>query len=290
VLGLIMLALLLDQMGVRELSGRNFPPTDPLAPALRAHVDKLASVEWGGRVPGTEGNTAAAKYLADALAAAGVGPFPSLGGYFQPIPSAPGQAPNVLGYIPPEPGAGDGGVVLLGAHFDHLGRTEDGLVLGADDNAAAVAVLLGALPDLLAARPRPHGIVIAFFNTEEAPYFTTSRQGSRHFVAALPAEIKLLSDIRLAVVMDLVGGVVWRPSASTLFACGAEKTRNLPALVDGVHEDGLDVRRMGIHLVENIPGYPPQPFSDYDTPPPPRPLPLPLERPHASLPPPLGPA
>jgi hypothetical protein len=262
---LVVLLLVLDQLGVRELSGRDFPASDPLAPALRAHVERLASPAWGGRVPGTEGNAAAARYLAEALEAAGVKPFPSVGGYLQPLaePASP-LGHNVLGWIPPDPGAGPSSVVVLGAHFDHLGRTSDGLLLGADDNAAAVAVLLGAVPSILAVRPRAYGVAIAFFNTEEAPYFGTPRQGSRRFVAALPSEIGDLRAIRLAVALDLVGGVVWRRTASTLFACGAEKASGLGALVDGVHEEGLEVRRLGIHLVENIPGYAPQPFSDYD--------------------------
>jgi hypothetical protein len=264
-LALVTLLLVLDQLGVRELSGRDFPPRDPLSPTLRAHVEQLASPSWGGRVPGTEGNAAAARYLAEALEAAGVKPFPSLGAYLQPLaePTSP-LGHNVLGWIPPDPSGGPASVVVLGVHFDHIGKTSDGLLLGADDNAAAVAVLLGALPSILAARPRPYGVAIAFFNTEEAPYFGTVRQGSRRLVAALPSEIRDLRAIRLAVVLDLVGGVVWRRTSSTLFACGAEKTSGLGELVDGVREEGLEVRRLGIHLVENIPGYAPQPFSDYD--------------------------
>lgn len=260
------LLLVLDQLGVRELSGRDFPQKDPLSPTLRAHVETLAAPAWAGRVPGTEGNARAARWLADALATAGVGPFPSLGGYLAPLTA--GASPlghNVLGWIPPE-GAGEPrGTLVLGAHFDHLGPTDEGLLLGADDNAAAVAVLLGALPSLLALHPRPYGIAVAFFNTEESPYFGTPRQGSQRFVAALPAETGSLSSVRLAVVLDLIGGVAWRPTASTIFACGAEKSPDLPAIVDSVREPGLDVRRLGIHAVENIPGYaPPQPFSDYD--------------------------
>ncbi|MDI1434227.1 M28 family peptidase [Polyangium sorediatum] len=259
------LLLLLDQIGVRELSGRDFPQTDPLSPALRVHVEALAAPAWAGRVPGSEGNAAAARYLADALAAAGVKPFPSLGGYLAPLaePTSP-LGHNVLGWIPPEGPGEPRGTVVLGAHFDHLGKTDEGLLLGADDNAAAVAVLLGAIPSLLAQHPRPYGIAVAFFNTEESPYFGTPRQGSQRFVAALPTEIGGLTSIRLAVVLDLIGGVVWRRTAETIFACGAEKTLGLPAIVDGVHEPGLDVRRLGIHAVENIPGYAPQPFSDYD--------------------------
>lgn len=263
VLLVLTLLLVLDQVGVRELSGRDFPSSDPLSPGLRARVEQLAAPAWAGRVPGSEGNAAAARSLADALAAAGVSPFPSLGGYLAPLfePTSP-LGHNVLGWIPPE--GESRGTIVLGAHFDHLGMTDEGLLLGADDNAAAVAVLLGALPSILAQHPRPYGVAVAFFNTEESPYFGTPRQGSQRFVAALPSEIGGLSSVRLAVVLDLIGGVVWRPTADTIFACGAEKARGLPAIVDGVREPGLDVRRLGIHAVENIPGYAPQPFSDYD--------------------------
>jgi len=267
VVGALVLSLLLvlDQLGVRELSGRDFPASDPLASTLRVYVETLAKPAWVGRVPGTEGNTAAAHYLAEELARLGVGSFPSLGGYFSPLsrPTSP-LGDNVLGFIPPDSGAESRGTIVLGAHFDHLGQTSDGIVLGADDNAAAVAVLLGAVPSILALHPRPFGVAVVFFNTEESPYFGTPRQGSQRFVADLPSEIGSLASVRLAFVMDLIGGVVWRYAESTVFACGAEKTRGLPEVVDGVREDGLDVRRLGIHAVENIPGYRPQPFSDYD--------------------------
>lgn len=71
---LVVFLLLIDQLGVRELSGRDFPITDPFAGSLHAHVLELAKPAWNGRVPGSEGNVAAARYLEDALKAAGVGP------------------------------------------------------------------------------------------------------------------------------------------------------------------------------------------------------------------------
>jgi hypothetical protein len=262
--GAVLLLLLLDQLGIRRLSGADFPPRDPLGLALRDHVERLASPAWGGRKPGTPGNDEAARYLAQQLEAAGLAPLPSLGGYLAPLPRTPG-APlghNVIAHLPgaaPAPG----GAVILGAHFDHLGQTADGVLLGADDNASAVAVLLGALPALRERKLR-NPIFVVFFNTEEAPYFDTPLQGSRALLAALPPEIGERSSIRLAIVLDLIGGVVWGPSADTVFACGAEKAEGLPELVDAAYEEGLAVRRLGIHMVENLPGYRPQAFSDYD--------------------------
>lgn len=262
----------MDQLGVRRLSGDDFPSSDPLAPTLRGQVERLASPEWGGRKPGTPGNAEAARYLAREMESVGILPLPSLGGYFAPLATPAGAradlGPNVIGYLPGGSAAdadvdGRGGVVVLGAHYDHVGSTGKGTLLGADDNASAVAVLLGAA-STLRGEPRAYPVIFVFFNTEEAPYFGTPLQGSRSFVAALPKEIGSIESIRLAVVLDLIGGVVWRPSADLIFACGAEKSPGLSAIVDGVREEGLAVRRLGIHMVENLPGYAPQAFSDYD--------------------------
>ncbi|MBK9265245.1 MAG: M28 family peptidase [Polyangiaceae bacterium] len=259
----VILLLVVDQLGVRELSGRDFSVTEPLAHSQKAHVVELSKPAWQGRVPGTDGNAQAARYLEDALRAAGVGPFPSIGGYLSPLADSR-LGHNVLGWIPPDDPGSSRGVIVLGAHFDHVGPTSEGMLLGADDNASAVAVVLGAIRSILAMKPRPYGIAIALFNTEEAPYFGTAQQGSRRFVAELPREIPSVTSIRLAIVLDLIGGVVWKHTADSIYACGAEKTRGLPAVVDAVHEEGLDVRRLGIHSVENIPGYRPSAFSDYD--------------------------
>ncbi len=185
------------------------------------------------------------------------------GGYLVPLPDSR-LGNNVLGWIPPDDPDSSRGVIVLGAHFDHVGPTPEGVLLGADDNASAVAVILGAIPLILQMKPRPYGIAVVLFNTEEAPYFGTSRQGSRAFLSALPPEIDSVKSIRLAIALDLIGGVVWRRTADTIYACGAEKTIGLPAIVDAVHEEHLDVRRLGIHTVENIPGYRPSAFSDYD--------------------------
>jgi Zn-dependent M28 family amino/carboxypeptidase len=53
------------------------------------------------------------------------------------------QARNVLGVLPGRDAAYADQVVILGAHYDHLGQTPDGTVwAGANDNASGVAVLL----------------------------------------------------------------------------------------------------------------------------------------------------
>jgi len=209
-------------------------------------------------VPGTPGNQEAARYLAEELRRAGVPPLPSAGGEY--LTSIGHLGANVIGYLPGEPTAG---TVILGAHFDHLGKTKEGIALGADDNASSVAVILGALPALAKDTARRSPLLIIFFNTEEAPYFGTAEQGAMRFLAALPREIGASSSIRVALILDLIGGVVWRHAADMVFACGAEKGTGLAAVVDRIQEEGLTVARLGIDMVERLPGYPLMPVSDY---------------------------
>ena len=87
---------------------------------------------------------------------------------------------NVVGYLPPLDTSGNIPVkpyLILGAHYDHLGRGEHGKTLaetddrtdihyGADDNASGVAVVLSAGAELIRI-PRQRGVVLAFWSGEE---------------------------------------------------------------------------------------------------------------------------
>ncbi len=122
----------------------------------------LADDAREGRGVGTDGLEAAAEYIARAFADAGlVGSGPD--GFYQPFeisPTAPGVAhtnlggsavKNVIGLLPGR-GALASQVVVLGAHYDHLGYGIRAFSLdpdsvnvihnGADDNASGTAGLL----------------------------------------------------------------------------------------------------------------------------------------------------
>ena len=58
--------------------------------------------------------------------------------------------------------------VILAAHYDHLGRTKQGLCLGACDNASGVAALLEIAEELALAPQRPRrSVCFAAFDQEE---------------------------------------------------------------------------------------------------------------------------
>jgi hypothetical protein len=89
---------------------------------------------------------------------------------------------NVLGYLPPGNRAGAAAqLVMLGAHYDHLGRgesassrdsTEGRIHPGADDNASGVAAVLELAASLGAERRQKpevfqRGVLFAFWSGEE---------------------------------------------------------------------------------------------------------------------------
>jgi len=251
------------------------PVISDLAQRLRAHVQFLAGPDLHGRKPGTNGNRKAAAYIAGRFREIGLEPLPSLGGYRQPLAGELGD--NLVGLRPASGRPSAAPWILLGAHFDHLG----GNYLGADDNAAAAAILIET------ARSFPslahHHLLFVAFNAEEPPYIRTALMGSQQFVDRLPKEIASPSRLQAVIVMDLMGGVHWKPIQDTLFAGGAEQSPGLYRRLKESQTSAFEVRRskleprtlnleprtltvlpLGMHLIENIPLLGQVSFSDYD--------------------------
>jgi aminopeptidase YwaD len=109
-----------------------------------------------------------------------------------------------LGLALPGTGAAARRWVLVGAHFDHLGRGADGgapVHPGADDNASGVSLLLALAGDLRTGLPDlPDGrrsLALVWFDGEEQ-----GRLGSRSLLADGPA---WLDSLDLMVNLDMVG-------------------------------------------------------------------------------------
>ncbi|HEX4933681.1 MAG TPA: M28 family peptidase, partial [Gemmatimonadaceae bacterium] len=145
-------------------------PAVPDSARLAADVAFLSSDALEGRRTGTPGNDSARAFIARRFAALRLQPIvipvrctgrcPA--GYVQPFiarsavaarAGLPAEMPtaNVVAMIPGRDPALRGQVVVLGAHFDHLGRTgvnaldpeaKDAIRNGADDNASGVATVL----------------------------------------------------------------------------------------------------------------------------------------------------
>jgi Iap family predicted aminopeptidase len=204
---------------------------------MRALVEALCSPRCEGRATGSPGGRAARAIVLDELR--------SLAPWEQAIPETGGA--NVIARIP-----GAGLPLLLAAHYDHLGRHGRDVYWGADDNAAAVAILV-EVARRLAARPCGREVWIVAFDGEEPPHFLTPNMGSQQFVDDPPLP---LASIDLMVCMDLCGHALSLPEvAKDLFVLGAETSEGTCALVDGLQVEGLTPRRAGINLLP--------PLSDY---------------------------
>jgi len=214
---------------------------------MRELVASLCSDECAGRAPGTPGGRLARQYVVEALRAAGLDPRE------QPIPAHGGA--NVLAALP---GAIDRWVVI-GAHYDHLGMQGKRIFRGADDNAAAVAILVEVAARLAAQRPDGRGVLIAAFDAEEPPWFVGSNMGSEYFAQHPPFP---LDRVDMMVCMDLVGHAfgpegISREVRDTVFALGAERSVGTGRIVSELArvESGLIVRRADAEIIP--------PLSDY---------------------------
>jgi hypothetical protein len=211
---------------------------------MRDLIEQLCSLECAGRRPGTPGGEAARAIVVQALRDAGLDP------YEQRVPGCGGA--NVLARI-----RGDvDRHVLVAAHFDHLGTIGKHVYRGADDNAAAVAVLV-EVAQAIAAERDGRGVIIAAFDGEEPPFFLTGAMGSQEFVRTNTDPIDFM------VCMDLVGhrlgpdGVPDEVGAS-LFALGSERSRGTYELVASLKrtERDLVVRPADAEIIP--------PLSDYE--------------------------
>lgn len=202
----------------------------------------LADDRREGRGIGTAGLDSASGYLAVVFAAIGLRPAGE-DGFFQPFTvdsSAPAAAHagvggartrNVVGLLPGS-GALSNEVVVIGAHYDHLGKSVFGSLdpdsvgvvhNGADDNASGTTALLEIARRLKARQARSaRTIVFVAFSGEELGLL-----GSTYYVKH-PA--RPLSATYAMVNLDMVG----RLGTRKLTVFGTETAKEFPALLDSV--------------------------------------------------------
>ncbi|NLY02545.1 MAG: M20/M25/M40 family metallo-hydrolase [Rhodopirellula sp.] len=170
---------------------------------LQSHVDYLADDLREGREAGTRGGREAGDYLAARLEALGFRPAGPDGGFYQHFP------PNFRNVLALLPGSGpelEREYIVLGAHYDHVGRgtkrnspgPAGEIHNGADDNASGTSAVLEILEALsmLPESPR-RSILVAFWDAEEKGLL-----GSKHWTAHPTVPLERM---RLSINMDMVG-------------------------------------------------------------------------------------
>jgi hypothetical protein len=170
---------------------------------LKVHVDTLADDTFEGREAGSRGGRAAGNYLLKAFEQAGLKPAGDSGTYFQAFN---GTSRNILGILEGSDPQLKSQVVLIGAHYDHVGygRVTNSfgpwgyIHNGADDNGSGVAGLLeilGAVKQL--PQPPRRSILFVFWDQEEAGLI-----GSRHWISHPTVA---LENLVFAINIDMIG-------------------------------------------------------------------------------------
>ncbi|MDH4348709.1 MAG: M28 family peptidase, partial [Gemmatimonadota bacterium] len=202
-------------------------------------VRYLSSDELGGRLTGQPGADSAAAYIARRFEESGLWPSPN--GWFQEFtvsPDAPiakssglggAAARNVIGVLPGRDSGLRDEIVVVGAHYDHLGPGHFGALdsagpvhNGADDNASGSSALIH-IAKRLAAAPPARTVVFVAFSGEEGGLL-----GSANYVKQ---PVFPLAATYAMVNLDMVG----RIKNNRLIVFGAGTASEFPALLDSLN-------------------------------------------------------
>ena len=164
---------------------------------LLKDVEVLASDAYEGRKTGTKGAEMARTYLTGRLKEIGLKPYPGQAGYEQNFEikgrngAAAIQGKNLIAYVPGK----TENVIVISAHYDHIGVIKNEVFNGADDNASGTAALLQFAKYFAKNKPN-NTLIFALFDGEEM-----GLQGAKAFVANPPVA---LDKIKLNINMDMI--------------------------------------------------------------------------------------
>ena len=244
--------LLGASLGLLTFPGRLQAQHSPEPPRLLDDIRFLSDDGLQGRMTGSPGADSAAAYLARRFSQVGL--QPAAGGWFQSF-TIGREAPvsrqtqsgallgkNVIGILPGSDPVLRNQTVVLGAHYDHLGRGGFGSLdpdstgqvhNGADDNASGAAALI-QVAARLAASPPARTVVFIAFSGEELGLL-----GSAHYVKD---PIYPLASTLAMVNLDMVG----RLRNGRLIVYGARSAKEFPALLDSLNwYAGFDLKAQG---------------------------------------------
>jgi hypothetical protein len=203
------------------------------ADELYEHVEVLADDVYEGRAAGSRGGHAASQYIVKQLKEYPLSPAGTDGNYVQRFDD---DWRNILLLLPGEDPHFEREVIVVGAHYDHVGygtrKTSYGplgkIHNGADDNASGVSVLLETIEAFANSGLKTRrSILFAFWDGEEHDL-----RGSKYWLAhpTIPDE-----HVKLSITLDMVG----RLRHGQLFILGSRSGYGLRQLTSGVVEEPM---------------------------------------------------
>lgn len=206
---------------------------------LSGHVYFLAQPKLKGRKPMSYGSRVSRAYIEAQFEAIGLKPWGKAKGFSQPFL----LGTNVVGVLPGSDSDLAREVVIVCAHFDHLGKTRDqGLCLGACDNASGVAALLEMAESLVLRSDRPRRtICFAAFDQEESGLL-----GAFSFAGRKDFDPNQVAGV---VNVDLLGRKGLEVLDRHLFLSGTETYRELRREIQAAVQNGIEILPAGTDIV-----------------------------------------
>ena len=222
-------------LAANPLEPTTIQPAAPIAvdsARLMRDVEVLAADGMEGRRTGTPAGARARAYVIQRFKDVKLQPL--VDGYEQPFKFGtqdelpPRVGTNVLGVI--RGTARPERVIVVTAHYDHIGVRRDGQVYnGADDNASGTAALF-AVADHFVKNPPPTTLVIAALDGEEMGF-----RGAR---ALLDSRAIKRDSIVMNVNIDMIG----RDPGSILYAAGTYHYPQLKPMLQNVSHPPVQLR------------------------------------------------
>jgi hypothetical protein len=202
---------------------------------LVGDVFRLAHDSMGGRAVGTPGNAKARAWLVSEFRRIGLDQVDGRYEHAWVRPARRGTSDslrgiNVLGSVRGR--VSPARVLVVSAHYDHVGTRDGDIYNGADDNASGTAAVL-AMAAYFKAHPPAHTIIFALWDAEE-----NGLQGARAFVAAPPVP---LASIAANVNLDMVS----RNDKGELYAAGATPWPRMRPVLDALAPQAAVTLRLG---------------------------------------------
>ena len=204
---------------------------------LSTHVRFLADPGLAGRRPRSTGSAVARRYIEQQFAACGLAPWGRAKGFSQSFV----LGTNVVGVLRGSDPNLAQDVVILCAHYDHLGWTPQGLCRGAADNASGVAAMLEIAEDLALTHPRPRRSVCFVASDLEETFFL----GAFAFTCRQDYDPNRIAGV---VNLDLLGRDGFEVLDHCLFLVGTESYPGLRRQIQGLASGRIEVLPIGTDM------------------------------------------
>ncbi|AWH74328.1 peptidase M28 [Dokdonia sp. Dokd-P16] len=185
--------------------------------SVKSTMEFLASDELQGRDTGSKGIEMAAQFIEARFKDAGIKPY--FENYRDPFEVNGVEAFNIVGVIEGNDPKLKDEVIIIGAHYDHIGTAkavgDDTIANGANDNAAGTTTVLALTDYFTKAKTNKRTIIFTLYSAEEKGLLGSKDLSSRLKAAGI--------DLYTMISIEMVG-VPMVSKDHSLYASGYEKS------------------------------------------------------------------